>query len=128
MSWDTQPTIKELPFTLEIMLRHRSSFHRRSGQGQRLSCQGEVDVSVMFHLSGKLTAARQDGGYRSPPIPAALAVRQCRASEAPAATALAVTSEYSTVGERKTVPAHLICQPIYGNIESCQKRQRKHLL
>lgn len=128
MSWDTQPTIKELPSTLERMLRHRSSFHQRSGQGQRLSCQGEVDMSVMFHLTQEAHSSQAGRGHRSPPIPAALAVQQCRASEAPAATVLAVTSEYSTVGERKTVPAHLICQPIYGNIESCQKRQRKHLL
>lgn len=47
---------------------------------------------------------------------AALAFWQCYASEA----VLAATSR-TAPWVRKTVTAHPICQPIYGNIESCQK-------
>lgn len=127
MSWDTQPTIKELPFTLEIMLWHLAGFHWRSGQWQHLSRQEKVDVSVMFHLTQRAHGSRAGHGAPLPPSHSTLAFWQRRASEARAATTIAVTSS-TAPWVRKTVTAYLICQPIYRNIESCQKRQREHLL
>lgn len=117
MSWDMQPTIKELLFSLEMMLWHCSSFHWRSGQWQHRSCQGKVDVSVMFHLTQQ---AGQDTGPHSPlHHPHLLACVSWSLGRLGART----NFEY-----RSVVTEYLICQPIYGNIELCQKWQGKHLL
>ena len=103
-----------LQFSLKVWMVTTSEPSREGGR--------EHDVS------SHAASSRQPGRTRGPAPPhAALAFRWCRASEAQAATALAVTSS-TAPWVRKTVTAHLICQPIYGNIESCQKRQRKHLL
>lgn len=68
-------------------------------------------------VSPHTASSQQLGTTRgSAPLHAALAFWHCRASEA----ALAATSS-TAPWVRKTVTAHPICQPIYGNIESCQK-------
>lgn len=123
MSWDTHPTIKELPLMLEIILWRHSSFHWRSGQWQHLSRQGKVDA--MFHLRRQAHSSQAGHGPLLPPRRPCLLAVPCLWGTGN--HHYSSNFDYSTVGE-KTVAAYLICQPIYGNIESCQKWQRKHLL
>lgn len=98
MSWDTQPTIKELPFTLEIMLWHHSSFHWRSGQWQHRSHQGKVDVSMMFHLTQQAHSSHaRHGALHLPCCPCLLAVPCLWNVGSHHASR---NFEYSTVGEK----------------------------